>query len=76
VVGAGDVVVCEGEFEVVDMEVEAGEDDADFWVEKTRVPRRDLGVVRRRHVAPILRVAAADVGDVFAVEFGFDAALA
>lgn len=56
------------------MEVEAREDGADGGVEGRA--RGDGGVVRRRDGAVEGWVGAADVGDSFCVEFGFDAGFA
>lgn len=67
-------MVGEGEFEVGEVEVEAAEDDADGGVEGGAVGDGD--VVGWGDGAVEGRVGAADVGDGFGVEFGFDAGFA
>ena len=68
------VVVCVCEFQVVEVVVEADEDDADGGVE--RGAGCEGVVVGGLDLAPQGRVRAADVGDGFRVELGLDAGFA
>lgn len=75
-IGPGDVVIGEREFEVGDVEVEADEDDADGGVEQRRVVGGDGGVVLRCDVSAVFGICAAEVVEPFALQLGFDAGLA
>ena len=67
-------MVRETQLQVVEMEIQAAQHDPDAGVEG--FARGDGGVVGRGDVAQEGRVGAADVGDVFRVELGFDASFA
>ena len=69
-------MVREGHFEVVEVEIQTDQDHADGGVKDARIASRDRFVVFRRHVSSELWVGAADVRDVFGVEFLLDARLA
>ena len=67
-------MVRQAELQIIDMEVQTGEDDANGGVEGGA--RGNGGVVGGGHVAAEGRVGAADVGDGFGGELGFDAGFA
>ena len=71
---APEVVQRVRELEVVDVEVEAGEHDADGRVEQAAVG--EAGPVRGRDVPTEGGVGAAEEGDVFAAELVLDAGFA
>lgn len=71
---AAEVLVAERQLQVVDVEVEAGEDDADLRVQQRAVG--DAGKVLRADVAAEGRVGAADEVDALGAELGLDAGLA
>ena len=71
-----DVVVCEAEFEVVDVEIEAAEHDAYGWIDEAGIRGGDELVVGLFEVTAVGRVGAAEVGDAFGSEFGFNAGFA
>ena len=73
---AADVVECERQLQVVDVEVEADEHDADFGVDQGGVAGCDPLVVFGGDVATQGRVCAADEGHVFGAEFLLDACFA
>lgn len=65
------------QLEVVDVEVQTDEDDADLRVEERGgVALRDVLVVFGGDIAAVGRVGAADEGDVLRGEFLFDAGFA
>lgn len=55
------------------MEIEAGQHDADFRVDNGGIAGGDLAEVVWRYVASVGGICAANEGDVFSVEFLFDA---
>lgn len=67
-------MVRQTQLQVVEVEIQAAQHDADTGVEG--IARGDGGVVGRGHVAQQGGVGAADVGDLFRVEFVLDAGFA
>lgn len=67
-------MVRQTELQIVEMEIQAAQNDADAGVEG--LARGDGPVVAWGHVAEQGGVGAADVGDVFRVEFVLDAGFA
>ena len=69
-----DVMVRVRQFEIVDVEIQAAEHDADFFIQ--RLSGSDGGVVLGRDGALVGRIRAADAGDAFRGQLGLDAGFA
>lgn len=71
-----DVVVRERQLQVIHVEIQTAEHDADFRVDHLGIRGCDQSVVFWRDVSPEGGVCAADEGYVFGFQFGFDTAFA
>lgn len=69
-------MVCQGELEIVQVEIQSDEDDANFWVQKGSITCRDTLVVFGLDVATVCGVCAADEGDVLGAQLLFNAGFA
>ena len=67
-----DVLVRQGHFEVVEVKIQASEDDANLGIDHGWVTGSDQYEVLRLEVAMIGGVCAANVRDAFSVEFLLD----
>ena len=57
------------------MEVEAHQNDTNFWVDDGQVPNRYLPKVVRGDISSVRRIRPTDKGNVFGSEFLFNAGL-
>ena len=71
-----DVVVRDRQLQVVDVEIQTAEHDADRGVDQLGIRAGDQAVVFRGDVSPEGGVGAADEGYVLRLQFGFDPAFA
>lgn len=69
-------MVGQCQLQVVEVEVQADEYDANLWVEQGLVARGDFPVVVGLDIAAVGGVGAADKGDVLGAELLLDAAFA